>query len=669
MSIPSREIVFNPGQNTFVPTLLQDGLNTIRDLTKIPIFNTPDTCFFKNECPKPINPFTGEPNLNPNPSNIPPTLENGFAAVVPNIPRTPPPPPVDYHKFYSLSQELGLKPQTYDERKLVDLAKSMIAVQGDIKIAPLSQKSSSLPALFTYLGQFLDHDLSLVDVPDFTSIIDVNKLYNNRTAIFDLDSVFDAPAVYDAQGYLVLKVNDLGVLDVPRTKDGIQIMADIRNGENQIICQLQILFYKFYNRVLKEMKEKNIKNTKSTKAVKDIIEDAKSITRYVWQWLMVHTFLKLACGTYYSTLFLENGEPDFKIITPNKLGKLNAEFSFTYYRWHSLPQEAYYANEKEPIEEHPILSLYITPNFNGFQPIDPELVLDWGFFWPMSGYNGFQQTHRFGTAVSFPLGNLPDPLIEDEVISLPERSLKRQNQTLFGNGQDFAKAFGISEKQIIRTLKLQDENFTFNCNLSTERVAELENYFGNNTPLFYYILYEARTIGNGEHLGPLGAKLFGLTALAQLYSDPNAYLYKNWIPVKGEWGCQKTYEYTMEDFIRYANETPYPEVPVFSPNIYTNFFNPEQNIATQETVNANFLAWSAKIKSTLGPNDVGKKLRIANSLKNSLSNITIQVYNNSQRKLIQTITLDYEDKYAELIWDGTAYVIGSVTVNDVNPKF
>ena len=137
--------------------------------------------------------------------------------------------------------------------------------------------------------------------------------------------------------------------------------------------------------------------------------------------------------------------------------------------------------------------------------------------------NHFGQTNSyfcFGTAVSFPFGNLPDPLIPDTVISLPERSLLRQNQTRFANGQDFAKAFGVSEKQIIRNIKIQDDNFTYNCVVQPDKVKELEDYFGPNTPLFYYILYEARTIGNGEHLGPLGSKLFGLTALAQLYSDP-----------------------------------------------------------------------------------------------------------------------------------------------------
>lgn len=625
----TNNITFNPEQNNFTPTLLQDGINILKDLIKIPLSN--DSSYLQD-------PFISE--------------QNSVKEVIPNIRRNPPPQPTKKKKFYSLTKQLNLTERTYDEKKLIDLAKSMITIQGDFKIDPLSPKNSTLPALFTYIGQFLDHDLSLVFVADFINKIDFSKLINLKSALFDLESVFGKLAKYDAQGYLVLEKNNKGVLDVPRTETGLQIMADIRNGENQIICQLHILFCKFYNNILSEMKSRNPFNS-----VQENMNEAKEKTRFVWQWIIVHSFLKLACGPYYDSLFNQDGEPDFNIIKPDKLGALNTEFSFAYYRWYSLHQEAYYANGTKSIND-------LTKNhkLDGFQPIDPEVILDWGYFWPMEGYNGFQQAHRFGTAVTFPLCNLSENIIKDKITSLPERTLRRQNQFLFANGQDFARAFGISEKEIIKKIKLLDGNFKFNDCLSPERINDLEDYFGNNTPLFYYILFEARTIGNGEHLGPLGSKLFGITLLAQLYSDPNAYLFKNWIPKKGELGCIKNNEYSFEDFIRYATNNPYPSISIFTPNLYTNFFNPEDNMATEEKINNNFLAWNAKIKCTLGPDDAGKKLKIINNLKNSLSNITIQVYNNSQRKVIETITLEYEDKYAELEWNGNEYIISAVNV-------
>lgn len=644
-----REIIFNPENDHFVPQLVPDGVNIFKDLTKIPTFN--EICNVKDFA----NPmFYARENLNftPNPDLTQPILENGKPAVVPNKIRVSPPPPLDSKKFYSLTSYIGLLEQVYDEDKLIDLAKSMIAVEGDIGENPSSQKSSSLPALFTYLGQFLDHDISGVNIPDFNQKIDVNTLVNTRTAILDLDSLFAYPAQYDSNGFLILEHNVNGVLDVPRSDLGIQIIGDIRNGENQIVLQTHMLFMKFYNRVLSELSSKGHRE--------ENMEKAKMITRYTWQWLLVHSYLRLATGPYYASLFGIDGEPNFDIITPDKFGALNAEWTFAFFRWHSLPQESYYPNGNDPVKERPLFSKTRKINFGGFKPLEDELVLDFGFFWNMDGYNGFQQTHRFGTTVSFPLGNLPNPVIPDDTVNLPERTLLRQNQVMMANGQDFARAFGIPNSKIIRKIKLQDPNFLPNEVLSNERIQELEEYFGNNTPLFYYILYEARELGNGEHLGPLGAKLFGQTLLAQLYSDPASYVYGNWFPINGKWGCSKTYEYSIEDFIRYANNQPYPEIPLFQPNLFTNFFDPERNIATSITVSKNFIQWSAKIVNTFGPNDKGKKLRLVNNLSISLSNLTIYIYNSSQTKLLETITMDFEDKYAELIWNGEGYVIGNL---------
>ena len=38
------------------------------------------------------------------------------------------------------------------------------------------------------------------------------------------------------------------------------------------------------------------------------------------------------------------------------MGALNGEFAFATYRWHTLPQELYYANGVPPLIEHPIFS-------------------------------------------------------------------------------------------------------------------------------------------------------------------------------------------------------------------------------------------------------------------------------------------------------------------------
>jgi len=643
-------IILDPANEALVQSIAQEGTVYITDLIKTPALNIP-LCG-PIQVPGFVNPQKGSINFNGSAGGGGPILQGGRPVVLPPNPaRIVPAEPIDNKRFYSLTETLGLQQEIYDEQALKDLGNIMINLQGDTGFEETtSQKSSNLPALFTYLGQFLDHDLTGVSVPNFIDKINFATLVNSRTALFDLDSVFDRPARYDRNGFLVLENNVNGVLDVPRTPQGIQIIGDIRNGENQIVLQVHMMFMKFYNNALR-----NIKSEQPTLSLNDQVALAKQITRHHWQWLVVNDFLRLVCGPYYNSLFDVNGEPLFTNIQPDRLGALPAEFPFAAYRWHSLPQELYYPNGVPPLIEHPIFSpdTAALQGFNGFRPLSQDLVIDPGFFWPMKDYNGFQQTHRFGTQVAFPLGNLPNPVIEDQVINLPERSLLRQNQCCFASGQTFARTFGVEP---IEDFNLIDPNFLHNCIIPIERVNELQTYFQGNMPLFYYILYETRTIGQGCNLGPLGTLIVGQIMLAQLFSDPNAYVFTNFTPLKDQYGCQNSYQYTFEDFIRYANDTPPPDNYFFCPDLFTNFFKVNDNFSTQINVEGNFMPWVLKIISTLTLNDKGKRLRIINNTRNTLSNITIDVYNATQTAIIETLVLDFEDRVTELMWDGRVYV-------------
>lgn len=610
MSTQTREIIFNPSQTTFTPTLLQDGYNIITEITKIPSSSN-EVSINDDEFYSTNNPF----------------INDEIKTIIPNIKRKNPKYPIDYHKLYSITEELKLTKRKYDEDKLIDLAKTMIGVEGDNTFDPLSMKNSSLPALFTYFGHFLLKGFNLVDIPDLEQEININNLINDRKSIFDINYIFEYPNIYDENGFI-----NISNISLNHTK--IQ--------ENKIIYRIHLLFYKFYNKIFF-----NLKTIKPFNAFSEICDEVKKTIKYTWQWIIIHSFLKLACGSYFSSLFLENGEPNFHIIKPNKNGKLNAEFCLGINPFISLNQEEYYFNGIKPIFTKPNESI----------KIDKEILIDWGFFWPLEGYMGFQQTHRFGTTISHP--------VNKKQSAEPENYLKRQNQMMFASGQDLAREFGIPEKLIINDIKIIDNNFVFNESIDQNRILELENYFKSNTPLFYYILYEARTLGNGEHLGPLGTKIFGLTILSQLYSDPESYIFENWTPKKDELGCRENGVYSVEDFIRYSIGKPYPKIPILIPNIHTNFFNPESNLASKEIINEKFTSWTTKIKCSLGPNDTGKNLIIINNLKNSLSNIIIQVYNNTKREIIETITMDFEDKYAELNWNGEEYTIIKVNTDKI----
>jgi hypothetical protein len=142
---------------------------------------------------------------------------------------------------------------------------------------------SDIPAGFTYLGQFIDHDITartdrelfesriaeLDGTPRATKPDDpdhvVAGLTNGRRPHLDLDSVYgDGPglipgvtataaALYESD--LTLRIVPImGKVDVPRhPESGMAIIADMRNDENVIITQLQAAFIAFNNAIAADL--------------------------------------------------------------------------------------------------------------------------------------------------------------------------------------------------------------------------------------------------------------------------------------------------------------------------------------------------------------------------------------------------------------------------------
>jgi hypothetical protein len=138
---------------------------------------------------------------------------------------------------------------------------------------------STIPAIFTYLGQFIDHDITaqtdreigvsriatpdgnVMDLTPLPSDEVVDKLVNGRRPQLDLDHVYgDGPKLgtgasptegdrlFDAN--LMLRTVPVPPgFDVPRQEDGTAIISDMRNNENLNISQLHCAFLQFHNKV------------------------------------------------------------------------------------------------------------------------------------------------------------------------------------------------------------------------------------------------------------------------------------------------------------------------------------------------------------------------------------------------------------------------------------
>src|SRR6516165_11304 len=70
-------------------------------------------------------------------------------------------------------------------------------------------EESGIPALYTYLGQFIDHDLTFDPASSLQQQNDPDALVDYRTPRFDLDNVYgrgpdDAPYLYEDGSHFIL---------------------------------------------------------------------------------------------------------------------------------------------------------------------------------------------------------------------------------------------------------------------------------------------------------------------------------------------------------------------------------------------------------------------------------------------------------------------------------
>lgn len=193
---------------------------------------------------------------------------------------------------------------------LTELGQSMMEEQppGTPDDAHLST-SPRLFAGFTFLGQFLDHDITFDNTPLAQRQDDPDALKNFRTPRYDLDSMYgkgptDEPWLYDPNDRDKLLLTNIGgVEDVPRwtqeEKDagllppgktvGMAKIPEGRNDENLIIIQLHIAFMKFHNRLVDHVRSQGMRR-------EWVFEAAQRLARWHYQWMIIHDFLPRFVG-------------------------------------------------------------------------------------------------------------------------------------------------------------------------------------------------------------------------------------------------------------------------------------------------------------------------------------------------------------------------------------
>ena len=452
----------------------------------------------------------------------------------------------------------NLPPFAPADEDLVALAQEMIEPPEDDQGDETAGDNDNISAGFTYFGQFIDHDITFDPTSKLQRDNDPNALRDFRTPRFDLDSVYadgpaDNPFLYQDDGvHLLIGRNKANEEDLPRNVAGRALIGDPRNDENLIVSQLHLAFLKYHNKVVDSLPADTPNR----------FDEARRIVRWHYQWLVIHRFLTLVVGSEVVKDILKT-EPflvgvkdgvreataakvDLKFFKWKHQPFMPVEFSVAAYRFgHSMVRGDYALNKATSGDnELPIFAEDPQPDLRGFRERPKGLVIEWPRFFkfPDSSLE-LQPTRKIDTKLAFSLSILPKIEIgaADNIRALAERNLRRGKALGLPSGQAVARAMGIPRELILRGGALGLK-------------PALAPKFGENTPLWFYILKEAEVQCQGKKLGPVGGRIVAEVLIGLLYGDPMSYLRvePTWHPEPNQFGAGPDGQFRMADFLRFA---------------------------------------------------------------------------------------------------------------------
>jgi hypothetical protein len=554
---------------------------------------------------------------------------------------------------------------TADARDLLPVSPDTVKALDDLGAAliqpPLDDRQddnpdSTIPPIFTYWSQFIDHELTArtdrtSEVSDIT-LDDVNlkpaakveqNLFNRRTPALELDCLYgDGPP--GSYGDRVRKARDRNVQLARKMRDGAKMrigvaevvnagptrrgqnagdppvpnpdagkpvgplpppatdlnrdlprigallalgvvkpddfpeslrnnptfeqrafIGDPRNDENLVVAQFHVALLRFHNAVVDWLLYKDPRPDRRN--TEELFEDARRIVRWTFQWLTVNQFLKTVLQPDVVDRVLEERAPLYqKRLKGHGVPYMPLEFSVACYRFgHTMVRNVYDYNrnfgrkpEGGPGFAIPNASLNLLFLFTGKSPrpfggntqtLPHNWIIEWDRFDGTSEHDGSdgqpaRLARKLDTHLAPRLGAMPnegnDPIADasaDEqaringlLKHLARRNLRRGYQLSMPTGQALARAAGV--EPLTKEELGKDNNNDVNA-------AMQKGDFFERTPLWFYILKEAETRGEGQRLGPLGSRIVAETIIGVLLNDPESYLSRdrNWDPSKSTPGA------------------------------------------------------------------------------------------------------------------------------------
>jgi hypothetical protein len=395
--------------------------------------------------------------------------------------------------------------------------------------------SAGIPAGFTYLGQYIDHDLTF----DKTNVmlgenVAPAQLVQARSPSLDLDSLYgggpndpQSARFYESDG-IHLKMGRTAAtggisakegFDLPRgagntaAKKRRAIIPDPRNDENLAVAQTHLAFIRFHNRVVDMLPA-------SVPASQRFARARRLVTKH-YQWMIRTDYLPRICAAGVVNDVFRNGRKAFERgASPMAVPTMPIEFSVAAFRLgHAMIRAAYNWNRIFDGGGGTLDFLFTfsatSGNLGGGQRLPSNWIADFRRLY-LFGEAGkpnlvvpagkFNRAMRIDTTLAKPLRRLPGFPPMDA--NLAFRNLTRARMLRLATGQQMARFLKNKGVRLTPPTKAQLREGRNGATLGGLTRAQRDAVL-RDTPLWFYILREAEF--NQGRLKGVGARIVAET--------------------------------------------------------------------------------------------------------------------------------------------------------------
>jgi Animal haem peroxidase len=403
--------------------------------------------------------------------------------------------------------------------------------------------ATGIPAGFTYLGQFIDHDLTF----DKTTVmlgqhVSPIALLQGRSPSLDLDSLYGAgpldpgSAKFYKPDKLRLKTGKtvaagdpaMNGFDLPRgegttnAKKRKAVIPDFRNDENLAVAQTHLAFIRFHNRI--------VDNLPSSIPPAMRFQTARELAVKHYQWMIRTDYLPRICAAGVLNDVFNNGRKVFEVgADPTDVPTMPIEFSIAAFRLgHAMIRRAYNWNKRFDNGAGTLDWLFTFSatggNLGGELKLASNWIADFRRLYDFKEANRgdlavppskFNRAMRIDTTLVNPLKNLPagtfgGPQVpfDDPRANLAFRNLTRARMVRLATGQQMARFLKTKGVNLSALTKAQLRDGKGGAQLDALTQAQRQAVL-KDTPLWFYVLREAE-LNNGKLKG-VGARIVAET--------------------------------------------------------------------------------------------------------------------------------------------------------------